>query len=103
MEYENITLTGGNITRELDQVLRRWTDGSKKVIANINAPTEIRERAAFVGTDEELAEWVERFPYRYGAIYVVSEGDIMYDIKEMKPSLQYFRIRFLRDDELHNL
>ena len=103
MNYENITLTGNNIPRELDMVLRRWTDGPKSVIANINAPTEIREMATFVGTDDELVDWVKRFRYNVGAIYVVSERDIMYDIKEAKPKLQYFRIGFLRDDKISDL
>lgn len=103
MNYEELTLTGGNITRELDMILRRWTDGSKKVLANINAPVEIRERADFVGTDEELIDWVNRFPYNVGAFYVVSESDIVYNMHEVKPKIQYFRIRFLRDGELSEL
>jgi len=90
-----------NITKDMSLVLRGWTDGVKHVIAHSDHPVELNPtkngmdiptEVSFTGTDAELLEWVKDFPHRYGAIYVVSNSDVVYDMEELKPSLVFYRI-----------
>lgn len=69
--------------------MRRWTDGSKYVVAHHTAPEDVKELATFVGSDDELVEWVNNHPYRYAAIYVVTCSDVAYDMKAVKPTYTY--------------
>ena len=94
-----------NIAKDIKQYLRPWTDAVKYVIthndhsftlspdANGNRPKEV----SFTGTDEELLNWVKKFPHKYGAIYVVSNSDVVYDMEEEKPNLVFYTINVHND------
>ena len=89
-----------NITNDMNLILRGWTDGVKRVIAHIDYPFELSPQrngdapksVSFIGTDGELLEWVKNFPHPYGAIYVVSNSDVVYAMEELKPSLVFYRV-----------
>ena len=83
--------------KDLEFIMRRWTDGSKHVITHSDAPHTLHAMSERVGSKSELKEWVSSFPYKYGAIYVVSEGDIVYDMNELRPGLEFFKI-LVRDE-----
>ena len=87
-----LTISRDNIEKDINYLFNRWTDGSKHLISNHLQPMEVRNNAKFTGTDSELIEWVKQFPYNVGAIYVVSDGDVVYDMEELKPSLVFYRI-----------
>ena len=82
---------------DLERIMRHWTDGSKHVIMHYLEPIELRSKAACVGTNSELKQWVRDFPYRYGAIYVVAEGNVVYDMDELRPELVFYHI-VVRDE-----
>ena len=80
-------------TREnLNRAMRRWTDGSKHVLVHKSAPKDLCDAATFCGSKLELLEWVVDFPYRVGAIYVVGRGDLLYDMKSLRPELEYIYV-----------
>ena len=89
-----------DITNDMNLILRGWTDGVKRVITNTDHPFELSPQrngdapkgVSFVGTDGELLEWVKNFPHPYGAIYVVSNSDVVYAMEELKPSLVFYRV-----------
>lgn len=81
-----------NIEEDIRRLFNRWTDGTKHLISHNLQPMDVRKCAKFTGTDQELIEWVKQFPYKVGAIYVVSDSDVVYDMEELKPSLVFYRI-----------
>lgn len=72
--------------------MRRWTDGSKYVLAHNNAPEDVKEMADFVGTNNELVKWVLDHPYRYAAVYVVTCGDPINTMRILRPTFEYVYI-----------
>ena len=90
-----------NTTKDMSSILRGWTDGVKRVIVHSDHPIELNPtkngmdiptEVSFTGSDAGLLEWVETFPHRYGAIYVVSNSDVVYAMEELKPSLVFYRV-----------
>jgi hypothetical protein len=81
-----------NARKDLEQIMRRWTDGTKHVITHFLSPLSLRAMSERIGTDSELIQWVKDYPWDYGAIYVVSEGDVVYDMNKIRPGLEYYRI-----------
>lgn len=81
-----------NARKDLEQIMRRWTDGTKHVITHFLSPLSLRAKSECIGTDSELIQWVNNFPWDYGAIYVVSEGDVVYDMNQLRPGLEFFKI-----------
>ncbi len=90
MIHETLTVSQDNIIKDVEQIFRHWTDGSKHLISHYLSPIEFRKKAAFTGTDHELMDWVESFPYKVGAIYVVSDHDIVYDMQAKRPELCFY-------------
>ncbi len=80
------------IEEDIRRLFNRWTDGSKHLISHNLQPMDVRKNAKFTGTDSELIEWVKQFPYTVGAIYVVSDSDVVYDMEELRPSLVFYQI-----------
>ena len=98
MIYETpLAVSKDTAKQDIEQIFRRWTDGSKHLISNFRSPVEVRELAVFTGSDSELIDWVKRFPYRVGAIYVVGSQDVVYAMNEHRPSLCFYRL-IVRDD-----
>ena len=81
-----------NIIADVDKIFRHWTNGSKHLISHYLSPIEFRQKASFTGTDRELIDWVKNFPYKVGAIYVVSDHDIVYDMNDMRPELNFYQL-----------
>ena len=81
-----------NIIDDVDRLFRHWTNGSKHLISHYLSPIEFRQKATFTGTDHELIDWVKNFPYKVGAIYVVSDHDIVYDMNVIRPELNFYRL-----------
>lgn len=98
MIYETpLAVSKDTIKQDMDKILRHWTDGSKHIVSHYLSPTEFRQMASFTGNDHELVEWVRNFPHNVGAVYVVSDHNIVYDMNEIKPNLLFYRI-VVRDD-----
>ena len=93
MTTKTLEVSRDTILTDVDMIFRRWTDGSKHLISHYLSPIEFRQKASFTGTDHELIEWVKNFPYKVGAIYVVSDHDIVYHMKKLRPSLVFSRIK----------
>lgn len=93
-----ITISSNDIDTDITRMFRRWTDGSKHLISHYLTPTEIRYKSKFTGTDKELLEWVARFPHKVGAIFVVSDHDIVYDMEKLRPELCFYKIVITDDD-----
>lgn len=87
-----LAVSRDNARKELEHIMRRWTDGTKHVITHFLSPLQLRAMSERIGTDSELIQWVKEFPWDYGAIYVVSQGDVVYDMEKVRPGLEYFRI-----------
>jgi len=81
-----------NISKDVEFIFRRWTDGSKYLISHYLSPVEFRKISKFTGTDHELLEWVKNFPGKFGAIYVVADHDLLYDMNEIRPGLEFFKL-----------
>ena len=81
-----------NTHENLIRAMRRWTDGSKHVLAHKSAPKNICDMATFCGDEIELLEWIVDFPYGVGAIYVVGNEELMYHMKKLRPSLEYIYV-----------
>ena len=93
MIYETtLAVSRENIDEDIRRLFNRWTDGSKHLISHYLSPIEFRYKSKFNGTDHELLEWVKQFPYKVGAIYVVSDHDIVYDMEAIRPELAFYRI-----------
>lgn len=93
MIYETpLAVSRENARKDLEQIMCRWTDGTKHVITHFLAPLSLRAMSECIGSETELKEWVKSFPYKYGAIFVVSQGDIVYDMEELRPGLEFFHI-----------
>ena len=84
-----------NIQDDVNVMLRGWIDGSKHVIAHYLSPIEFREYTSFTGTDKELLEWIENFPHKVGAIYVVSDHDLVYDMWQLRPNLVFTHVKVI--------
>lgn len=76
----------------LIKAMRRWTDGSKHILVHKSAPKDICDIATLCGDDNQLLKWIADFPFRVGAIYVVGRGDLLYDMKSIRPSLEYIYV-----------
>ena len=85
--------------KDLEVLMRRWTDGVKHVITHFLSPIELRSMSERIGTDSELIQWVKDYPWEYGAIYVVSEGDVVYDMDKLRPGLEFFKVVIEDEDE----
>jgi hypothetical protein len=93
MIYETpLAVSRENARNDLEIIMRRWTDGVKHVITHTNAPRTLHAMSECVGEESLLKEWVTDYPWKYGAIYVVSEGDVVYDMDELRPGLEFFKI-----------
>ena len=93
MIYETaLAVSRENILKDVDQIFKHWTDGTKHLISHYLSPIEFRQRASFTGTDHELIECVKNYPSQYAAIYVVSDHDLTYDMQEIRPSLSFYRL-----------
>ena len=86
------TVSRKNAKNEVEQIMRHWTDGSKHLILHFLEPLDLHPIAECIGTDSELKQWVRDYPHKYGAIYVVSEGDMVYDMDQLRPGLEFFHI-----------
>jgi quinolinate synthase len=101
MIYETpLAVSRDTIKKDVEQIFRHWTDGSKHLISHYLTPIEFREIASFTGSDSELVDWVKRFPYRVGTIYVVTDSDVVYDMDEHRPELCFYRI-LVRNDSIN--
>lgn len=96
-----LAVSRDNIKEDMFKALRGWTDGTKYVINHNDHPVELSPRhkgldipseVAFSGTNSELKEWVEDFPHKYGAIYVVAGADVVYDMDKLRPGLCFYHI-----------
>lgn len=87
-----LTVSPNSINEDVRRIFRHWTDGSKHLISHYLSPIEFRKQASFTGTDHELIEWVENFPHTVGAIYVVSDHDIVYDMEKLRPELVFYQL-----------
>jgi len=81
-----------SILKDVDQIFKSWTDGTKHLISHYLSPIEFRQRASFTGTDHELIEWVKNYPSQYGAIYVVSDHNLSYDMDAIRPTLSFYQL-----------
>lgn len=87
-----IAVSRKTIIDDVDRIFRHWTNGSKHLISHYLSPIEFRQKASFTGTDHELIDWVKNFPYKVGAIYVVSDHDIVYDMNVIRPELNFYQL-----------
>ena len=101
MIHEKLAVSRDNIKSDMFKALRGWTDGVKYVINHTDCPVELSPRhrgvdvpteIALTGSDSELIEWVKDFPHKYGAVYVVSNSNVVYDMNELRPGLEFFEI-----------
>lgn len=92
-----LAISRENTKKDLEQIMRHWTDGPKHVITHFLSPLPLRSMSECIGSEPELKQWVKDYPHKYGAIYVVSEGDVVYDMDELRPGLEFFRI-VIRDE-----
>jgi len=92
MSYKTLTVSRESINNDVRQIFRHWTDGSKHLISHYLSPVEFRKQASFTGNDHELVEWVENFPHKVGAIYVVSDHDLIQDMEKLRPSLVFYQL-----------
>ena len=98
MIYEKqLSVSRENILKDVDQIFGHWTNGSKHLISHYLSPIEFRRKASFTGNDHELIDWVKNFPHEVGAIYVVSDHDIMYAMEELRPELVFYQL-IVKDD-----
>ena len=97
MIYETLAVSRENARKDLEIIMRRWTDGTKHVVTHTDAPPGLKSMSECIGEESKLKEWVTNYPWRYGAIYVVSEGDVVYDMDELKPGLEFYKIT-VRDE-----
>ena len=92
-----LVVSRDTIVEDVERIHRHWTDGSKHLISHYLAPIDFRKIAKFTGTDHELIKWVEEFPHKVGAIYVVSDHNVVYDMNKLRPELVFYRV-VVRDD-----
>ena len=77
---------GFNI-EELEKDMRGWTDGGKFVIAHPESQLDILEQADFVGSTNNMLQWVKEFPHKVGTIWVATEEGLLHDMRKARPEL----------------
>jgi len=72
---------------ELEKDMMGWTDGGKYVIAHPESPIKILNKADFVGSTNNMLNWVKEFPHKVGTIWVATEEGLLHDMRRLRPSL----------------
>jgi quinolinate synthase len=73
--------------QELDVAFKSWTDGPKFLIAHPESPLPILKRATLVGSTTKMLNYVKNFVGSIGTIYVATESNLLYNMKELRPDL----------------
>ncbi len=73
--------------KELDKAFKTWTDGPKYLIAHPESPLPILKRANMVGSTTKMINFVKDFVGDVGTIYVATESNLLYNMKELRPDL----------------
>lgn len=77
-----------NIKEEqLDDAMRGWTDYPKYLIAHPESILPILKRADYVGSTHGMLNWIKEFPYRGGTIFVATEGNLLHNMRKIRPEL----------------
>ncbi len=72
---------------ELELAMAGWVDGGKYVIAHPESPLPILQKANFVGSTHSMLEWITKFPYKVGTIWVATEVGLLHNMKMLRPEL----------------
>ena len=72
---------------QIEQQFRQWTDGKKYLISHPESPIEILNRSDFVGSTNNMLNWVKDFKGSIGTIFVATESGLLYNMKEARPDL----------------
>jgi len=72
---------------ELERDMNSWTDGGKYVLAHPESRIELLDKADFVGSTNNMLQWVVNFPHKAGTIWVATEGGLLNDMKKARPEL----------------
>ena len=72
---------------QLEKDMRGWTDGGKFVLAHPEAQLDLLKKADFVGSTNNMLEWVKAFPHKVGTIWVATEEGLLHDMRKARPNL----------------
>lgn len=72
---------------ELERAMRNWTDGSKWVLAHPESPLPVLAKADYVGSTHGMLNWIKKFPYSVGTIWVATEEGLLYNMRKERPEL----------------
>lgn len=72
---------------QLQREMRGWTDGGKFVLAHPEAKSDLLEMADFVGSTNNMLDWVKDFQHKVGTIWVATEEGLLHDMRKARPEL----------------
>ncbi len=72
---------------EIEELLKVYTIHGTYLLAHPESPLPVLEQADYVGSTRGMLEWVKNYKNEYGRIYVATEEGLLYNMRELRPSL----------------
>lgn len=72
---------------ELKKDMRGWTNGGKYVLAHPESKLDLLDMADFVGSTNNMLNWVIDFKPDVGTIWVATEEGLLHDMRSARPEL----------------
>jgi quinolinate synthase len=74
---------------ELKKDMAHWANGGKYVLAHPESKLALLDMANFVGSTNNMLQWVKDFPFDHGTIWVATEEGLLNDMKSARPELDF--------------
>jgi len=72
---------------ELKKDMRGWTNGGKYVLAHPESKLDLLDMADFIGSTNNMLQWVIDFKPSVGTIWVATEEGLLNDMRSARPEL----------------
>lgn len=72
---------------ELKKDMRSWTNGGKYVLAHPESKLDLLDMADFIGSTNNMLNWVIDFKPSVGTIWVATEEGLLNDMRSARPEL----------------